>query len=247
MLIVPTGVGAEIGGHDGDAGPVAMLLSSICDRLITHPNVVNAADINELPANGLYVEGSVICRLLLGQIGLEPVRANRVLAVVGSNECPTFVNAAINSVNAARAAYGLDCPHVLHLDPGIRLTSTYASSGRAAGVVENLDALMALLAEHRGTFDAVAIASHIHVPDECRTDYYGGTLGMVNPWGGVEAMLTHTHTHTHTPYRRCSRCRRRIRQCTKTRDSPCEITALSIRASRRKSFRSRSCSAFSRA
>ncbi|CCD35832.1 Alr0786 protein [Candidatus Paraburkholderia kirkii UZHbot1] len=192
VLIVPTGVGAEIGGHDGDAGPVAMLLSSICDRLITHPNVVNAADINELPANGLYVEGSVICRLLLGQIGLEPMRANRVLAVVGSNECPTFVNAAINSVNAARAAYGLDCPHVLHLDPGIRLTSTYASSGRAAGVVENLDALMALLAEHRGTFDAVAIASHIHVPDECRTGYYEGTLGMVNPWGGVEAMLTHT-------------------------------------------------------
>lgn len=192
VLIVPTGVGAEIGGHDGDAGPVAMLLSSICDRLITHPNVVNAADINELPANGLYVEGSVICRLLLGQIGLEPVRANRVLAVVGSNECPTFVNAAINSVNAARAAYGLDCPHVLHLDHGLRLTSTYASSGRAAGVVENLDALVALLAEHRDTFDAVAIASHIHVPDEWRTGYYEGTLGVVNPWGGVEAMLTHT-------------------------------------------------------
>lgn len=192
VLIVPTGVGAEIGGHDGDAGPVAMLLSSICDRLITHPNVVNAADINELPANGLYVEGSVICRLLLGQIGLQPVRANRVLAVVGSNECPTFVNAAINAVNAARAAYGLDCPRVLHLDPGIRLTSTYASSGRAAGTVENLDALVALLAEHRDTFDAVAIASHIHVPDACRTGYYAGTLGLVNPWGGVEAMLTHT-------------------------------------------------------
>ena len=57
VLLVPTGVGAEIGGHAGDAGPVARLLASACDTLITHPNVVNASDINELPDNGLYVEG----------------------------------------------------------------------------------------------------------------------------------------------------------------------------------------------
>ena len=56
VLLVPTGIGAEIGGHSGDAGPVARLLASACDNLITHPNVVNASDINELPENGLYVE-----------------------------------------------------------------------------------------------------------------------------------------------------------------------------------------------
>ncbi|MET5012925.1 DUF3326 domain-containing protein, partial [Burkholderia pseudomallei] len=79
---------------------------------------------------------------------------------VGSNECPTFVNAAIKAVNAARAAYALDCPRVQHLDPGNRLTSTYASSGRAARTVQKLDALVAQLAEHRDTKDADAIASH---------------------------------------------------------------------------------------
>ncbi|MCZ6820872.1 MAG: DUF3326 domain-containing protein, partial [Calditrichaeota bacterium] len=41
------------------------LLASCCDQLITHPNVVNASDINELPANAHYVEGSVLCRLLM--------------------------------------------------------------------------------------------------------------------------------------------------------------------------------------
>ena len=58
VFIVPTGIGAEVGGHAGDATPAAQLLASCCDQLITHPNVVNASDINELPANALYVEGS---------------------------------------------------------------------------------------------------------------------------------------------------------------------------------------------
>ena len=42
VLLVPTGIGAEIGGHAGDATPVATLLASVCDTLVTHPNVVNA-------------------------------------------------------------------------------------------------------------------------------------------------------------------------------------------------------------
>lgn len=82
VLLVPTGIGCEIGGHSGDAGPIARLLASACDNLITHPNVVNASDINELPENGLYVEGSVITRLLMGTVALQPVRSNRVLLVI---------------------------------------------------------------------------------------------------------------------------------------------------------------------
>lgn len=38
-MIVPTGVGASIGGFAGDALPVARALSSVVDCLITHPNV----------------------------------------------------------------------------------------------------------------------------------------------------------------------------------------------------------------
>ena len=72
VLVVPTGIGAEIGGHAGDATPVARLLASVCDTLITHPNVVNASDLNEMPANGLYVEGSLLSRFLMGAIGFRP-------------------------------------------------------------------------------------------------------------------------------------------------------------------------------
>lgn len=43
IMIVPTGIGASIGGYAGDALPAARLLSSVVDTLITHPNVLNGA------------------------------------------------------------------------------------------------------------------------------------------------------------------------------------------------------------
>ena len=73
VFLVPTGIGAEIGGHAGDATPAARVLAEACDRLITHPNVVNASDLNEMPENALYVEGSAITRLLMGTAALQPV------------------------------------------------------------------------------------------------------------------------------------------------------------------------------
>ncbi len=45
VLIVPTGIGAAIGGYAGDALPVARAMSQVCDRLITHPNVMNGAQL----------------------------------------------------------------------------------------------------------------------------------------------------------------------------------------------------------
>jgi hypothetical protein len=192
VLVVPTGIGSEIGGHAGDAGPVTKLLASVCDTVITHPNVVNASDINELPFNSLYVEGSILSRLMLGSIGLQPVRSNRVLVVIDEHQDRSFTHAAINSINAARASYGLECPHVLRLDPSIRMKVAYAPSGRATGEVSNFEALLAELRRLRELYDAVAISSVIDVPSGYHQKYFDSAGTMVNPWGGVEAMLTHT-------------------------------------------------------
>jgi hypothetical protein len=40
VLIVPTGVGAAIGGFAGDALPVARTLAAVADCVISHPNVI---------------------------------------------------------------------------------------------------------------------------------------------------------------------------------------------------------------
>ena len=191
VLLVPTGIGAAIGGHAGDATPVARLLASVCDTLVTHPNVVNASDINEMPANAMYVEGSVVCRLLMGTAGLQPARANRVLAVVDSHPNPLFTELAVNAVNAAHASYGLLCPGVVALEPPLVMRSEYTGSARAAGRVEDIGRLFGVLDSRRGEYDAVALSSVISVPFQYHADYFGSDGSMVNPWGGVEAMLTH--------------------------------------------------------
>ncbi len=191
VFVVPTGIGAEIGGHAGDATPAARVLAEACDTLITHPNVVNASDINEMPENALYVEGSVISRLLMGTAGLQPVRSNRVLVILDAHKDELFVNAAINSVSAGRATYGLACAKIVMLDPPLEMRSRYTESGSAAGEIEGLERVCAVLEEHRGEFDAVGIASVIGVPEEYHEKYFKSGGEMVNPWGGVEAMFTH--------------------------------------------------------
>ena len=190
-LLIPTGIGAELGGHAGDAGPVAHLLAQVSDTLLLHPNVVNASDLNELPSNAWYVEGSVLTRLLMGTVGLSPVRMNRVLVIIDAHSDAFFIHAAVNAVSAARASYGLSCPEVVCLEHPVTLRSAYSPSGRAAGRIENLDVLFRLLADRSGQYDAVALSSVVTVPPEYHQSYFDSGGEMVNPWGGVEAMLTH--------------------------------------------------------
>ncbi len=190
VLVVPTGIGAEIGGHAGDATPVARLLASVCDTLITHPNVVNASDLNEMPANGLYVEGSLLSRFLMGAIGLRKVRSNRVLVIIDAHPNERFARATVNAVNAARSTYGLRCPRVVVLDPPLPVRGEYTQSGRAAGTVEELERVFDVLDAYRGEYDAVALSTLVEV-DVPHESYFSSRGEIVNPWGGVEAMLTH--------------------------------------------------------
>jgi hypothetical protein len=52
--------------------------------------------------------------------------------------------------------------------------------------------LVDALESQRGDYDAVAISSVISVPKEYHQAYFDQGGDMVNPWGGVEAMLTHS-------------------------------------------------------
>ena len=191
VMLVPTGIGAEIGGHAGDATPAATLLASVCDALVTHPNVLNASDLIQVPPNALYVEGSVISRLLMGTVGLRRVRANRLLVVIQDHHDRLFKSAAYNAVNAARATYGLQVCDIVEVDPAFRMVAEHTASGTAAGEVHGLDYLWSALDRYSGEYDAVAINSVIEVPSHFHWDYYKLMGAMVNPWGGVEAMLTH--------------------------------------------------------
>lgn len=192
VLIIPTGVGAEIGGHAGDATAVSRMMAEIADTLVLHPNVVNASDINEMAEGCLYVEGSILSRLLQGTVGLQRVRNNRVLVVLDNHPDEHFLDAAVNSVSAARATYGLDCPAVLRLPQQLWMRANYSETGRAVGMIGGVSDLLDEIDSYDRAFDAIAISSVIRVPQEYHLEYFTNMGQMVNPWGGVEAMLTHS-------------------------------------------------------
>jgi hypothetical protein len=193
VMLIPTGVDCAIGGHAGDATPSARLLASVCDQLVLHPNVVNASDVNEQTENCLYVEGSLICRLLMGTVGLRKVRQNRVMLVTEDRrDAPNVVDQTINCAEGARATLGMDISEVLVLEKELFMQTGVADSGRVTGRVERLGHLLDILRDKRGSYDAIALATRItpHIDTvELHRSYFGD--GGPNPWGGVEAILTH--------------------------------------------------------
>lgn len=193
VMLVPTGIDCAIGGHAGDATPAARLLASVSDQLIVHPNVVNASDVNEKTENMLYVEGSLLCRLMMGTVGLRKVRQNRVILVTENREdAPNVVDRTINCAEGARATLGMDISEVLVLDEELFMQTGVSRSGRITGQVARFEALLEILAEKRDSYDAVALATRItpHIDTvELHRSYF--SEGGPNPWGGVEAILTH--------------------------------------------------------
>jgi Protein of unknown function (DUF3326) len=200
VLIVPTGIGCELGGHEGDANPVGRLLASACDTLITHPNVVNATDYNEMTENTLYVEGSTLTRLLLGQVGLERVRSNRVLLVVERGD-DHYTAEMINAASSARTTLGMSVDVLLVENAG-RATIGLSECGRAVGEIRGMEALF--LADRYADYDAVALATRIDRDTPWSRAYFSASRldgPTVNPTGGIEAMLTHSLTeHFRKPF-----------------------------------------------
>ena len=191
VFLIPTGIGCEFGGHAGDSTPVAKMIASVCDTLISHPNVFNGSDIIEKPENALYVEGSSICRLLMGTAALQPVKQNKILVLVDSNAPSFSQNTTINSVNAARSILGVDCFQIIKLPSSLSITAEYSPSKRAVGLIDNLDSLFDFLTQTETLYEAIAVSSFIKTPKGYYRKYFESGGSMVNPWGGAEAMLTH--------------------------------------------------------
>ena len=181
VFIVPTGIGAEIGGHAGDATPAAKLTASVCDKLFVHPNVVNASDINEMTENMLYVEGSILDRFLEGQIGLEEVYNNKILLAVNSPVKAEIVNA----VSGARATIGADIK-IVELEAPLKMIASVID-GKASGDIYNLDEAIRQVTQY--DFDVLVVNTPIETNDDEVRDYLSKD-GGTNIWGGVEAKLS---------------------------------------------------------
>jgi hypothetical protein len=188
--VVPTGVRCEIGGYAGDACPVTNLLASAADVLLTHPNAVNASELNEMAANVLYVEGKTLDDFLLGHVGLDPVAANRIGTFVDPSGLD-YLDDLTGALDAARTAAGIDCGTYVVLRQTLGVRIGWSDAGCAAGTVDNPEALLeaveALLADGAQAIGGVSV---IHgVTQEAFARHMRGEIP--NPSGGIEAILTH--------------------------------------------------------
>lgn len=199
VMVVPTGIGADVGGDSGDACAVAKLIGNVVDTLITHPNVVNAADINEMTNNTLYVEGSVLNRFMMGTIGLSKVRSNKILLIYDENNSngeaieEHIKNCSINSASALRMTVGTDIDVVgIKHPPYYKLF--YDEKGMATGQINNIERLVDLIDEYKDKYDCFALHTIIEADNQndVLEKYFNSNELTINPWGSVEAIITHT-------------------------------------------------------
>ncbi len=190
VQIVPTGLRCEIGGYAGDACPATNLLAASADVVITHPNAVNASELNEMASNVLYVEGKSLDDFLLGHLGLLRVAGNRVGTFVDPTGAD-YLDDVINTLNAARAVRGIDggLYSILAEELGVKIE--WSPAGCAVGSVRNPQAILdgvEILLSHGA--QAIGGVSVIHgVTREMSAAHLRGEIP--NPSGGVEAIITH--------------------------------------------------------
>lgn len=193
LHVVPTGIRAEIGGFAGDATPATNLLASTCDYLLTHPNVVTASDLYCARDNVLYLEGNLLSRFLIGQLHLLPGQTRRLGVLIDKPPTPDLLENVLNAVHACRTVGGLAIDPVWVSEEPFRAEVFYSDSGRALGDITGLERVFGVAREAEQRVDALAITSEIDVSREVCMDYYSGKP-VANPWGGVEAVLTHAVT-----------------------------------------------------
>ena len=198
VLIVPTGVGAAIGGYAGDALPVARMIAEVCDRLITHPNVLNGAQLYWNLPNALYVEGYGLDQVAAGNWGLRPVHQNRIGLILDRGIESDLRLRHLQAADAARATLGLNLTEYVITDQPLNVELKTASSGAAWGTIENPDSLLRAADKLIHKAGATAIAVVARFPDDCGSEAlqnYRHGQG-VDPLAGAEAVISHLIVRT---------------------------------------------------
>ena len=198
VLIVPTGIGASIGGYAGDALPVARAIAAVSDRLITHPNVLNGAQLYWPLDNTFYVEGYGLDKFASSCWGLRPVRQNRVGLILDRGIEPELRLRHLQAADATRATLGLNLTDYALTDAPLEVELRAAPSGASWGTIGNPGSLLRTAQRLISQGRAEAIAVVARFPDDIDSrvlqDYRRGW--GVDPLAGAEAVISHLIVRT---------------------------------------------------
>jgi hypothetical protein len=197
VLIVPTGIGAAIGGYAGDALPVARTIAQVVDCLITHPNVLNGAQLYWNLPNALYVEGYGLDQFAAQRWGLAPVHQNRIGLLFDQAIEADLRLRHLQVADAARATLGLDLTDYVVTDAPLGV-SLQTGSGATWGTIQNPDSLLRAAEKLLTQAGATAIAVVARFPDDPDSQVlqnYRHGHG-VDPLAGAEAVISHLVVRT---------------------------------------------------
>jgi hypothetical protein len=188
-IVIPTGVGARIGGFIADAGPFVRVVESLAHRVILHPNVVNGGDFYAGSQRSLYVDGYTLDTFFAGRVRLASAPPRRIGLVIEADS-RTHVTRLVNAANGVRAVHGIDMVGYAVCEAPLGASVARSASGHYCGVVQDARPLLVAADQVRAAgADAIAIVTTCGGADV--TDWEEHYLhGGVNPVGALEALLS---------------------------------------------------------
>ncbi len=192
ILIIPTGIGCEIGGFAGDAIPAAQLLASASGCLITHPNVMNGGSLAEKNKDIFYVEGYSLDRFAKGEICLKSVKQQKIGIIFDSSIEHEILMRHLQVADACVATLGIDVDSYVMTKKPLGIIIDSKSQAISGGLIENPDTLIEagerLLA--KGVTAIAIVAKFPENLDLIETNLYREGKG-IDPIAGVEAVISH--------------------------------------------------------
>src|SRR5574344_670626 len=186
-LIIPTGIGASIGGYAGDAGFIARKFARKVP-LIVNPNVVNAACFSSISENMLYVEGWAFSQFIKENLYLKPSFPNKIGIIFDKAITQEILNVHINTINAMKVVYGLDIIGY-ELTPQEVGVEFYEENNVSTGKIKNPQTLLYtgqnLL--NQGA-NVLCVVTKFFEPQNDYAYKNGSGIDIV---GGIEAIISH--------------------------------------------------------
>ena len=192
LLVIPTGIGCELGGYAGDGLPAARLLAAASSCLITHPNVMNAASLYWSDRRIHYVEGWALDRFAAGELALAPRASQRVGVLLDAGIEPELVLRHRQVIDACRASLGIPIGPVLTSELPLGVSLQKGASGSSWGTIARPDVLLRA-GEQLVAAGATAIAVVARFPEDPESEalaaYRAGS--GVDALAGAEAVISH--------------------------------------------------------
>ena len=186
-FVVPTGIGASIGGFAGDASLSARLFSNDFN-VIVNPNVVNAACFSGITENMLYTEGWTLTQFIKGNLNLIPAKDNKIGIIFDKGISQGILNVHLNTINAIKTVYGIEVENYEITDEPCEVKFFNNESGISSGSVMNNETLLRAGKKLKAKgIDVIAVVCKFNEPPE---DNYKDGEG-VDIVGGVEAVISH--------------------------------------------------------